>query len=472
LIKILGQPSAEGPRLASEALIAIKPDRGVVPDLIAVMKQNDPAYLRVGESAAAVFQAIGPEAIPDLIPILKDPDARLRSLALEALGAIGPGAEPAIPRVVAALKDGDAAVRAASARALGRIGPAAAPDGIGPLVTALGDREPAVAAATASALAGLGSEAKAARPALLARLGDPRQPAGAPRPPVGRRLLAESLLKIDPDARHDAVLALLGVLKSPDPGAWRDAVFTLAEAVVCLPEKDLVIPALVEVLGSPQQDLTWGAVALLKKLQAEEALLLIAQQWLRSSDPAPHLEALVILNALGPKARTAAPAVRELLKDRDLVIRSGAAGILLRFDPGAEDAQQVLLAVLEDRSAEPLQICMAVMPLYTFATPTRAAVPRFVNCLDESRHQSVRTIALKALGRSGPAASEVIPRMIKLLGDGDSSVRQAAAEALGGLGPLAKDAIPALKAITSGGDRDSDLRGIAADALRKIERPG
>jgi hypothetical protein len=127
-------------------------------------------------------------------------------------------------------------------------------------VTALGDKEPAVAAATASALAGLGPEAKAARPALLARLGDLRQQAGDRRLLVGRRLLAESLLKVDPDARHDAVLALPGVLKSSDPQARRDAFFALAEAIDCRPEKDLVVPALVEVLRSPQRDLTLGAM--------------------------------------------------------------------------------------------------------------------------------------------------------------------------------------------------------------------
>src|SRR5262249_51156106 len=95
----------------------------------------------------------------------------------------------------------------------GRTARRAAQDGIGPLVTALGDKDPAVAAATASALAGSGPEAKAARPALLASLGDLRQQAGDRRLLVGRRLQHESLLKVDPDARHDAVLALPGVLK-------------------------------------------------------------------------------------------------------------------------------------------------------------------------------------------------------------------------------------------------------------------
>jgi len=462
LLKILGTPTAQEPPLASEALIAIKPDRGVTADLIGVMKQKHPAYLRNGELAAAVFQAVGPDAIPDLIPLLKDPDARLRSLALEALGAIGPASETAIPHAIAGLKDGDAAVRAAAARALGRIGPAAAHDGVAPLATALGDRDPAVAFSAASALAGLGPAAKAARPALLAGLGDRRQEGW-------RRRLVESLLKIDPDARHDAVLALLGVLKNPDPRTRRDAFFTLAEAIDCRPEKQLVVPVLVEALRSPQPNFAFGAVPLLMKLQAGDVLLPIAQDWLRSSDPVQHLEALRTLSALGPRARTAAPAVRELLKDRDLMIRSGAAAVLLQFDPGAEDAQEVLLAVLEDPNAKPDQKFMVGMPLCKFAIPTRAAVPRLVRCLDDSQPEQVRTTALTALGRSGPAATVATPRMIELLGDRDSWIRRAAAEALGGLGPIAKDAIPALKKIALGGDLT--LSGVAADALKKIEKP-
>jgi HEAT repeat protein len=159
-----------------------------------------------------------------------------------------------------------------------------------------------------------------------------------------------------------------------------------------------------------------------------------------------------------------------LLKDRNLMIRCGAAGVLLRWDPGAEEAQEVLLAVLEDPKASPDQRIMAGMPLCMFATPTRAAVPRLVRCLDASQPQQVRTTALTALGRSGPAAGAVIPRMIELLGDRDSWVCRAAVEALGGLGPLAKDAVPALKKIASG--VDPTLRGVAADALKKIDAPG
>jgi HEAT repeat protein len=158
-----------------------------------------------------------------------------------------------------------------------------------------------------------------------------------------------------------------------------------------------------------------------------------------------------------------------LLKDRDLMIRSGAAAVLLRFDPAAEDAQDVLLAVVEDPNAGLNQKLMAAMPLCMFATPTPSAVPRLVRCLDNSQLQQVRTNMLTALGRSGPAASAAIPRMIELLGDQDSWVRQAAAEALGELGPLAKTAIPALKVVAS--RSEPTLRGVAADALKQIGRP-
>jgi HEAT repeat protein len=58
-----------------------------------------------------------------------------------------------------------------------------------------------------------------------------------------------------------------------------------------------------------------------------------------------------------------------------------------------------------------------------------------------------RRLAVRALGRFGPAAANAVPALIEALGDEKTWMRNDAAIALGKIGPSAEAAIPALTAI-------------------------
>ncbi|MEK1853687.1 MAG: adenylate/guanylate cyclase domain-containing protein [Phyllobacterium sp.] len=73
-----------------------------------------------------------------------------------------------------------------------------------------------------------------------------------------------------------------------------------------------------------------------------------------------------------------------------------------------------------------------------------------------------RQIAAKRLGWFGPSASEAVPALVMLLGDG--GVREEAVQSLRKIGPEAKAAIPALVAI----ENESFIGNYAKDALKEI----
>ena len=84
----------------------------------------------------------------------------------------------------------------------------------------------------------------------------------------------------------------------------------------------------------------------------------------------------------------------------------------------------------------------------------------------ESGDLDVRSSAASALGNIGPVTEDVIPALIKALGDEDSGVRRSAASALGKIGPVTNEVIPAL--IKALGDEEWHGRSSAASALGNI----
>ena len=171
---------------AASALEAIDPSLRVLVDGLTAPDPNRRLW------AVSVLAVKGPEAraaVPELIAVLKQDDvARVRAGAALALGKMGAEARSACPGLIEALKDPAAPVRATAALALGLIGPEA--HGAGPaLAAALTDEDAEVAASAATALGNLGPEAEAAVPLLidLAEAGRPRPaPPGRQRPGADR----------------------------------------------------------------------------------------------------------------------------------------------------------------------------------------------------------------------------------------------------------------------------------------------
>jgi HEAT repeat protein len=86
----------------------------------------------------------------------------------------------------------------------------------------------------------------------------------------------------------------------------------------------------------------------------------------------------------------------------------------------------------------------------------------------ENEPSEEQSKAALALGRMGADAKVSVPKLIKLLKEGDVQGRWSAAAALGQMGAAAQEAVPALKEALQ--DENGDVRNAAAEALERIER--
>src|SRR5207244_2083581 len=147
---------------------------------------------------------------------------------------------------------------------------------------------------------------------------------------------------------------------------------------------------------------------------------------------------LHILAELGPRAKSAQPALRRFLpQEKDPFLRPRAIVALACVDPGNAEARAALKAALEDPEDE--------VRLRTVAALTdereRKLPPEFV----------------------GP----LVPLLVRAMADANLDVRSRAAEALGKLGPEAKAAVPAL--VSALKDLNPDMRLAAIRALYHID---
>ncbi|MDX2166170.1 MAG: HEAT repeat domain-containing protein [Deltaproteobacteria bacterium] len=114
-----------------------------------------------------------PVEMAHLIRELDSPDWRVSTRAAERLMLMGPAAEPAVPALIRQLGPGGPRQmqNLAAANALARIGPRAA---LPALAEAIGGKDPDIAYGAIWTLGMYGRAARAARPAILTALEDPR----------------------------------------------------------------------------------------------------------------------------------------------------------------------------------------------------------------------------------------------------------------------------------------------------------
>ena len=76
-------------------------------------------------------------------------------------------------------------------------------------------------------------------------------------------------------------------------------------------------------------------------------------------------------------------------------------------------------------------------------------------------------VAMPGASNIGPGAKQAVAALVETMNDSDD-IRQRAITALGRIGPRAKAALPALSQALK--DKNAQVRKVAADALRKIDR--
>lgn len=200
-------------------------------------------------------------------------------------------------------------------------------------------------------------------------------------------------------------------------------------------------------LVHPDWGARWaGLLAVPRYREPDEALADALVPLLQDDAEAVRAAAASAAGYLGATFPRAIPGLLEAATDASAVVREAALGTLAR-----RSAQHLRLRVfvtgLGDESARCraqaarglAQVELGEHVLEEALPELRAALVRALG--DESRE--VRTYAVMALGRVGPAATPDVPAILPLLGDADALVRGQAATALGSIGA---GALPALEA--------------------------
>jgi len=216
---------------------------------------------------------------------------------------------------------------------------------------------------------------------------------------------------------------------------------------------------------------------------------------LESSDPEARKAALEELVECGRGAVTCLPAIRDCLKDADLLVQGHAAWAIWSITGQSSEAIACLNSILACEQEE--AVVFACYVLGTMGPQAQPAVPMLTRLQNDdstgvrvhaaeamlkvsndgslairvltaslaSHRADERSLAAVALGAAGPQCREAaISALITSLYDEDAEVRCSAALALGGFGKEAKASIAALEVAASATDaatRDAAMSAIA-----------
>ncbi len=320
--------------------------------------------------------------------------------------------ETDVDRLIAALHDTDEAVRITAIERLGRLGPKAAP-AMPALQTLLREGSPAVRAYSARTLGRIGETAEPAVPELIRAFGDPE--------PAVRRTAVEAVGHIRPDAQV-AVGPFVRLMEDSNPAVRLRALHTLAEY------GEAAVPALVELLEEDR-----------------------AAYW-----------ACLVLNQIGPDAKTAVPALAERVSDERAEVRREAILALAEIGEAAAPAADEIAAALED-DTDRLAATYALGRIGRIPTEAEARIRKNAG----SPEPLLRAISIWALARAYPEDRPLQRRategLVALLESDDPQTRAAAANALGALEPDPEMAAPILEEALDDAD-EATVRDIL-DAL-------
>jgi HEAT repeat protein len=316
-------------RSAAGALSAIgSAARLAVEPLLAALQDRSPEVR--ADAAVALGKFREERAVPGLLRLLSHP--RTRAGALSALHRFGPAAASAVPQLRQLLGGhGDEQIQIRAAHVLGTIGPAARP-ALPDMIAAL--HNPAVAAGTAWALGLWGAAAGEAVPDLTTLLAAADNPT--------RLNAAKALGQIGPAARA-AVTTLTILLNDTDASVRAHTALALWQINETAEQ---AVPVLTAILESQR-----------------DGRMLVAQ-WACSY-------AAEFLGLMGPSARPAVPLLRAMMTHELHWVRVHSARSLWRIEGKAEELLPVLLQELECRPAGLVVLeCLGEMgPLARSAVP-------------------------------------------------------------------------------------------------------
>jgi HEAT repeat protein len=193
---------------------------------------------------------------------------------------------------------------------------------------------------------------------------------------------------------------------------------------------------------------------------------LIEQLKAAKQDVRLRLGVLYVLETLEDEAAPAAEAVAGALADADPFVRWGAARTLGKMAPRqAEKSIPALARAVDDPNGDVRSTALAALRRYG-----PAAQPAVENLVKGLKHwdPQTRLSVAETLGAVGPAAVAAVQPLAAALAGEEPEQRAAAARALGKLGPGARPAEEALRKALS--DPERDVRQAACDALLIINK--
>jgi HEAT repeat protein len=469
-LQAIDQLGAQGAKAAEAA-----------PQLILLLQDADQAVRRHTVKALVAIRP-GPKVmIPLFIKLMEDSDPSVHARVLDAITEAG---EPAVPGLIEALKNDKVAYWACIVlRGMGPTAKAAVPA----LVAELKDPRPEIRREAALALGAIGEAAIPAIPEISAALGD-EESRGAATFVMGElgKIPADAEQKIranaksddkllstvslwalarvhpeDNDLRRQATQRIVDCLKDQDPYVRVVA----ARALAALPPApEITLPILEKALISADAATVHHALDALAMLGAPAVPRLID---ILEKHKDLRVAVAYTLGQMGPTAAPAATALAKLAADEDVNLATEAVLALAKMGPAAKIAVPTLCAALQKEGTNAHAIVLA---LGDIGPDAAVAEPLLLKAM-ASKDASLAVMAASALTqiqpRSAKAAAKVIPVLVAALSDSLPETRKAAAESLGDLGPLAREAAPALQKAAK--DETKDVREAAAKALDAIK---
>ncbi len=267
----------------------------------------------------------------------------------------------------------------------------------------------------------------------------------------------------DMELRREATAELVARLKDERPYVRQVA----ARALAALPPApDIVLPIWEEAMKDADPTTALHALDAMATLGAPAVPRLVN---LLDTHDQVRAEVVYILGQMGPEAAAATDALAQLAADEDLHVATEATIALGKIGPGAEGAVPTLCAVLE--SEDEKNAHAVILALGNIGPGAAEAEPLVLKAM-ESDDKALAVIAARTLldiqaSVSPETAAKATSVFVAGLSDPLPETRKAAADGLAALGPLAREAIPSLEKASQ--DNVAAVREAAADALEAIQ---
>ncbi len=399
------------------------------PDVKQLLEQLNSSDSAVQIEAARILSTLGAAArpaLPDLVETLGSSDAAVRGAAVLALANASPEDEAAIKALVERLKDDDPEVRAKAAYALGKIG-SKDQDALDALIHASLDPEAIVRREVRDALRAIKPPTEVTLPIWAKTLED-----AEPQVVIPAMMTLAELGK-------EAVPALREALRNPSTAYWAALV-----ASEIGPDAAELTPDLVEVIKHDDPECRMQAIVALGQIGegAKSAVPAIVELLEQETFESVKYAAAFALGEIGDPD-VATPELTKLLASEDLGLKAISARSLLKISPDAEIKAKSLKVLLEALKSDDHNIRqLMIRTLAELEAPAEGPRPEVIQAFAEAMQDAKPEVigeVMSALASKGKAA---VPGVIR--GLENESTRSYAIRVATLLGPDAEEAVPAL----------------------------